>query len=70
MFFLSPSQRGGAQQSTEPEDGGGGEGSLLLEPVVKETIRFEETKTNRFMHRDNQQTGSLRGRVSGFSPAA
>ena len=53
MFFLSPSQRGGAQQSTEPEDGGGGEGSLLLEPVVKETIRFEETKTNRFMHRDH-----------------
>jgi len=43
------------------------EGCLLLEPVVNETFRFSETKTNRFLHRDSGRTRLLCGRLNGFS---
>ena len=56
MSFLPRPIGDGAQATTEPDMGGVGEGRLLLEPVVSETFRFGETKTNRFMHPDNKQT--------------
>ena len=55
MYFLSPSQRGGAQAFTGPEHGGVGKKCRPLEPAVNETFRFSETKTNHFKCRDNEQ---------------
>lgn len=55
MYFLSP-RNGCAQVFTGPEHGGVGKKCRPLEPAVNETFRFSETKTNRFIYRENEQT--------------
>ena len=56
MYFLSPRNGVVLRHLLGPNMEGLVEDAALFEPAVNETFRFSETKTNRFIYRDNEQT--------------